>query len=312
MKRTTNVLVATAAIAAIATAPAIAQTADEPTSSAGATAVEVDGVATVSGTDASRNGDGSGSSSSTVVGLGDETVVGGTQEGNGESGGEIFTTGEDSENGYLTVGGWEATVDDSSSDSSAAVLRGNLGGEGGISGSALESSSHAEDGSSNASTTGVTLDLGGGQLHLELLHASTSSDGTGESWILLINDQKILTSEQADGRCEIPADPLVHILCLYAHAIEGEDGVTGGTAGVADVAALDGNLTGGLFRADATQATQVGSGDITPPVPPAGDIAPPTPAGDGTLPRTGAGLATALLGLLSMGAGAGLRRFARR
>ena len=172
MTRRRNLILATTAIAVIAAAPAAAQTADatsqtNPTSEAGATAVEIDGVATISGTSATRDGEGGGTASATVLELGGETVVGGTQEGEGESGGEVLTTGEDNEQGYLTVGGWDATVDGSSSDASSSVADGNLGGEEGASITVLDSASHAEDGASSAETTGVIIDLGGGQLHLE-------------------------------------------------------------------------------------------------------------------------------------------------
>ncbi len=330
MNRRTIAALAGVATLTIAAAPATAQTVDsadtvesvdstvEPTSEAGATAVEVEGVATISGTSATRDGEGSGSATATVLEVGGETIVGGTQEGEGSSGGEIVTTGEDNEQGYLTVGGWTADVDGTSSHSRSAVADGNLGGDEGASVSVLESESNAEDGHADAETTGVTVDLGGGQLHLELLHASTASDGTGESWILMANDEKILTSEQADGQCEIPADPVAHLLCLYAEATAGEDGAaagaTGATAGVADFTALDENLAGGLFTAGSSQAPagddageDTGVSDGSTPA--GGEDVLAAPAG--SLPRTGGGILTMLAGVLSMGAGAGLRRFTK-
>lgn len=303
--RSSAIALATVTIAAIAAAPAAAQT--EPHSESGATAVVIDGVAAVSQTTASTEGDGSAEAS--VLKLGGETVVGGSQEGGGENKGEILTTGEDNENGFLTVGSWRATVAGNESDSRTAVVDGNLGGEGGASATVLESESRARSGESEAETTGVRLQLGE-DLTIELLRATTSSSGEGESYILSINDEKILTSEQADGQCEIPADPLLHLLCLYAEATEGEDGTTETVAGVVDVKALDENLTGRAFdtRASAAPAAEVGGEQI--------DRA---PAGEededgapiGSLPRTGGGLTGVLLGLLTMGSGAALRRFGR-
>jgi hypothetical protein len=301
--RTSSIALATVAIAAMAAGPAAPQT-TEPTSEAGATAVVVDGVAAISQTHASHGGEGSAEAS--VLKLGDETVVGGTQEGNGEQQGETLTTGEDNEDGYLTVGGWRASVDDDRSHGRAAVADGNLGGDEGISVTALESESTATSEGSDAETTGVRLQLGP-ELEIELLRATTSSAGEGESYVLAINGEKVLSSEQADGGCEIPADPLLHLLCLYADATEGEDGATGGAAGVADITALDENLTGRAFDAEALGA-------------PAGENVSSAPAGEddraeaapaGTLPRTGGGLAAGLMGLLTMGAGVALRRVGR-
>lgn len=310
--KTSHIILATTVVSLLAGAPVAAQTETEPTSEAGARAVEVDGVLTISETSATRDGDGGGTADATVIGLGGEQVVGGSAgEDQDEASGEILTTGEDNEDGFLTVGGWSASVDDTSSDAETAVVEGNLGGEEGISGSALTSESHAEDGAASATTTGATLDVGGGQLHVEVLKATTSSDGEGESYILMINGEKIATSDDADGQCEIPADPVLHLLCLYAEATEGEDGATGAVAGVADVSALEDAITAQLVAAESasTEDLEVGA------APPAGEPAQPAPDTDpagGPLPRTGGGLFTGLAGLLSMGAGLGLRRFANR
>lgn len=316
MHRRTQITIATFAVAALAASPAAAQTADDTYSEAGATALEVDGVVTVSSTEASTQDDGS--ASATVIAVGDETVVGDSQEGPGEVQGEILTTGEDNEQGYLTIGGHEATVEEDRSHARTAVADGNLGGDEGVTVTVLESRSTAADEGSDAETTGAAIDLGG-QLRVEVLHANTSSSGDGGSYVLGINDEQLFSSEQADGQCSIDADPLLQLLCLYAAAVEGEDGLTGGTAGVLDVTGLDGNLTGRAFDATATSGPADG-GDGEAPAP-AGDDGPaPAPdAGDdgepaapaGTLPRTGGGLAAGLLGLLAMGAGEGLRRFKR-
>lgn len=308
MHRSTPLTLATAVVAALAASPAAAQT--TPSSDAGATAGQVDGVVTVSGTSASTGG--AGAASSTVLGLGEETVVGGSQEGRGEQQGEVVSTGEDSERGYLTVGGWRTQVEQDRSYARSAVVDGNLGGEGGISGSVLRSESTAERERAEASTTGVVLDVGGGQLHLELLKATTTSDGPGHSAIVVLNGDAHLTSDDAGGRCEIPAEPILHLLCLYAHAVTGEDGsAIGGGAGVADATALDGNLTGRAFDARAT----AGPADEEPEAPEPAGGSDPVPAPDdplGPLPRTGAGLLAGLFGLAAIGAGEGLRRFGRR
>jgi hypothetical protein len=307
--RRQQIVLASTVIAALAAAPAAAQ---EPGSEAGATAVEVDGILRISDTEASTYDDGS--ASATVIGIGEEQVVGGTQEGPGENSGEILTTGEDNEQGHLTVGGWSATVEDDRSHAESSVVDGNLGGEEGISGTVLESESTAtESGGSEAETTGVRVRLSD-QLELELLHANTSSSGEGESYILAINGEQVFSSEQADGQCEIPADPLAHLLCLYAEATEGEGDLTGGNAGVLDFTALDENITGRTFDAEAAAApgddafASAPAGEEEPQAAPGGDAVEPA----GTLPRTGGGLFAGLAGLLALGAGEGLRRVGRR
>jgi hypothetical protein len=306
--RTTRVLCTSVVVTALTAAPAAAQA--PPSSEAGATAAQVDGVATVSGTSASTAE--SGSADATVIGLGGETVVGGAQEGPGEQSGEIVTIGEDSEQGFLTVGGWDTTVEEDRSTARTAVVEGNLGGEEGGSLTVLESESTAERDGSEASTTGVRLRLSDHEV--ELLHAHTSSTGEGASYVASINGERILSNEDAGGSCEIPADPLLHLLCLYAEAIaEDADGATGGKAGVADVTGLDGNLAGRLFD---TVATAGPAGEAETRTPAGGDDPTPAPAGDpepgGPLPRTGAGLLPGLLGLLAMGLGDRLRRVGRR
>lgn len=323
--RPSTLALAALAVASIAAAPA---TADGPDSESGASAVQVQDVATISGTQAST-GDG-GSASSTVVGVGGETVVGGSQEGEGSQSGEIVGTGE-TDNGQATVGGWSADVEDDRSSSEASVLDARQNEEDGLAVTALRSRSEAtKDGGSSASSTGARVSGGGNSL--TVLHSEANSNGEGGSYLVGINDEtRIGTSEDANGECKVEADPLADVLCLYAGATsgdgEGEDGSgdasTGYGAGVVDSELLDGATGLDLINAETGEVPAGdGSGDATPPAgdpddgtgddstPPAGDT-PFTPAADpsGELPRTGGGIATSLLGLLGIGGAAALKRF---
>lgn len=299
------------AVLALLAGPAVALADD---SEAGATAVNVADQIILSETSASTQDDGS--ASATSIQLFGETVSGGTQEGTGETSGELVGTG-DNEQGELSVGSWQASVTDDGSTADSAVVHGRLGDTSSDQYAEvrlLESHSRATSDGSESSTTGATVDLGG-QLFLQLLHAQTSSGGDGSSALAIVNDEGIGTSEQFEGQCEIPADPLIHLLCLYADAHSGDTEIPEGAggAGVADVVALDGNLTGDLFQASAAPAeddAQAAPGE---------DVSDGSTDDDGTnaapsgaLPRTGMDLSLLAIGLSLLGTGTGLERVRRR
>lgn len=314
-RRKLSTFLAAVPLAALAlVAGPVAAVADEHSES-GATAVNVADQVVISSTAASTEDDGS--ADATVVEVGGETVIGSTQEGEGSQSGEAFTTGENDQ-GELTIAPHESTVTEDESYARTAVADGRLGDEESdqyATVTVLESESHATDDGSSSSTTGARIDLGG-QLMLELLHAETTSDGDGSSAVAYVNDEGILTSEQFEGQCEIPADPLAHLLCLYAEAYAGEDGLPegAGDAGVLDATLADGNLTAGLFQAsaDAGDGTAGGEDEQVLSDELAADDEGTAGAPSGTLPMTGGGLSAALLGLGMLGAGAGLQRFRRR
>ncbi|MGH3443642.1 MAG: hypothetical protein ACRDUY_16660 [Nitriliruptorales bacterium] len=288
-------------------------------SSSEAAAVEVDGVAVVSGTEASTQDDGS--ASATAVGLGDEQVVGGSQEGEGESGDAVFSTGE-TENGHLHVLTWQAAVDDEGSSARSAAVDGNVGGDEGLSLVVLEANSNARRDGSSGDSSGARLNAGGDEgLTLVLLHAAMTSGGDGGAFLAGINDERIGTDEDFGGGCEIDASPLVHLICVAAREMSDEqreellpgsgDGGSGSEAFIADIEAVDGNLLGGLFTAGAAQAPE----DAPPAAPAAagGPGEPPSeaPSEGGALPLTGGGTLWMLLGVLTSGAGVALRRWIR-
>lgn len=303
------------AVLALLAGPTAAFAVDD--SEAGATAVNIADQVVISETSASTEDDGS--ASAAPVKLGGEAVVGGTQEGEGEQSGELVGTG-DNDQGELTVAPWETSVTDDESSGESAILHGRLGDTSSdqyAEVTVLESKSTATSDGSTASTTGARIDLGG-QLMLELLHAETTSTGDGSSALAIVNDEGIGTSEQFEGQCEIPADPLLHLLCLYANAHSGDTEIPDGAgdAGIADFTGLDGNLTGGLFQASADP-----TGDDTAAASDEDDASDDEVSGDGegtsaapagTLPRTGAGLGLIAIALGLIGSGTGLDRFRRR
>lgn len=312
MKRTSPCLAALPVAALVLLAPTAAAADD---SEAGATAVNLVDQVVISETSATTEGDGA--ASAEPLKLGGETVVGGTQEGAGEQSGELAGTGEN-EQGELTVAPWQTTVSEDESSGSAAVAHGRLGDTSSdqyAEVTVLESHSHATSDGSRASTTGARIDLGG-QLMLQLLHAETTSEGDGSSALAIVNGEGIGTSEQFAGQCRIPAEPLVDLLCLYARAHSGDTELPedAGDAGVADIVALDGNITADLFQVTAAPAV----GDDTTPE----DQPPGAPNDDGdvpgdpevqprTLPRTGGGAALLPWALGLIGAGAGMDRLRR-
>lgn len=290
-------------------------------SSSSAEAVNVADQVVVSSTSATTS-DG-GSADATVLELGGETVVGGSQEGEGANSGAVISEGSDG--GELTIGGWSATVTGEGSESQSSVVYGRSP-DGDLEATVLGSRSEATPDGSRSSTTGADVNLGQGELHLRLLTASTSSDGDGSSAIAYVNDEGIFTSDQAGGGCEIPAEPLLSLLCLYAEQQEGDalGADAPGDAGVADVGLLDENVQAGLFQAagssstsgdDPTAGGDDPSGDDPAPAPDAPEddtVISAAPTGDdGSLPRTGGAWSLMLSGLASMGLGLSLRRYVR-
>lgn len=291
--------------------------ADDSGSSSSATAAQVDGVVEISSTEADTSGDGS--ASSTPVGIGGETLLGGSQDGDGSSSGEAATTGEN-EQGELTIGQWSAAVENGEAESESSLVYGRLADVLWI--ELLQSYSQASEDGSHSETTGATADAGDGQLHVEVLHSESSSDGEGTSYLASINGNEIGSSEQADGQCEIPADPVLHVNCLEANEWDGSqdldgdgepDGQIGADATVADADVGDGALTGEVFAAEAAEGPSEPDDEApapdTAPAPEPDTSAPAPDVESGTLPRTGGGATAAVAGLGLLGSAAALERW---
>ncbi len=307
MRRLTLATMLAAPALALAASPAFAADGGG-TSSARATAAKVDGVATVSDSQATSDPSGSSAEANSLE-LGDQTVAGGSQEGPGTNSGDIVGTG-DTPLGSATVGGWNAEVDQAQNARANAALAEVNGPEGTLHAELLSSEAIAGPGHSSSESSAVYLMLGE-DFQLYVLHAEKSSDDDGTSELAQINDQGIGTSDQVDG-CEIPAEPLIDIICLAADA-EGLHSADGPTTAVADVGAGQDNLVAGVILASSQE--QAAAPTAPEPSPSAPDVLDDvtTPAGGpSSLPRTGGGLALLPLGASLVGVGEALRRFRNR
>lgn len=293
-------------------------------STAEATAAEVEGIVAISDTSA----DSDGSASATALSLGDETVVGGTQEGEGESSGEIFDSG-DTELGRLALAAWEAAVDSDSAHSRATFVRLTVIDEDTVDARVLDSYSEATSNGSESYSEGVRITLGGGAendgLTIVLLRSESSSDGEGSVYLASVNGEEIFNDEQVEGQlCAVDANPLLYVKAICTEA---DEEVGGNNGGVATVDALDENLhaqvmtSGAAPGADDESGNDAGddAGDADVPEDDNGDDAgddadqqPQTEVQAATtdsLPRTGAPAAMGLFGLIALGSGEALRRF---
>lgn len=288
-------------------------------SSSEAEALNVNDQIVVSSTSATTEGDGS--ANATAIELGGETVSGGSQEGEGSSSGELGGTGE-TQLGSVSVAPWRAEVDgEGNAESEAHAARVTVIDEDTAYVEVLSARSTATHEGSESESAGATIDLGDGQFHAILLHAYSNSKGEGGAALADINGNEIGSDEHFDGGCELPADPLLRLVCVYADETgEGAIGADNdGTAGVIDVAALDDNIKGDGFQSSATETpagdTEVLAGAPNEPAEDDGEGAPndvttaSAPTGRDALPLTGGGIGLALMGLAAMLGGEGLRRF---
>jgi len=234
-----------------------------PDGSSSATALEVSGVVAAGKTSASAGSSG-GSSSADALDLLGQRVAGGDQSGNGSNSGNIFGTG-DTPLGDLEIAPWSASVsqsgDTTQSAAEAALAHASLTGVAEL--WLLHSQSQASwnsDHSTGDSQSDAAEVSAFGQLDIKVLHSEAHSDGSGQSDVLVVNGQSIISSDDANGQCTINAAPLLVLNCLTA---------TGGTSGVvssaeSDVATVDvgqGQLTGTVVGSK----SQGASAPATPP-----------------------------------------------
>lgn len=203
-----------------------------PQASAEAYAAQIVGIIALSHTKASA-GSGGTSGTADVLELGGPnppaSQFGGTVTGAGTQTGNLLDTGPNSQF-RLQVAPWSVNNTQSTSTAIADLLLLNLGDpttSQSASVDLLHSKSDANwtsaASSSDSTTDGAIVNLGGPSgLTLDVLHAETTSSGTGSSYLLSINGQQIGTSGQANGQCTITIPGLLTINCLSA---------TGGLAG---------------------------------------------------------------------------------
>ena len=304
--------VAAAVTGIVLAAPGIAAAQDLPPGTASGVAAQVEGIVAVSQTGAEAN-EGGGSSSANVVQLGDTTVIGGTSEG----GGKLFGTGP-TPLGEANVAPWSATTGagNGCNTATASSAVANAAALGAVTLDVLQSSSSANHCGNKsggaASSDGAVIDIGNGALHLVVLHSDAStSNQKPNSWILGINDTRLLTDEDLGPRCVLQIPSLVGLVCLSVSG--GANAPVG--ASLADVGVADGSVSASAFgaaAAPAEAARTAGAPEVlsgtTAPAPESAAA-----ASTGSLARTGMELgALAFIGANLAAAGAALRRRARR
>jgi hypothetical protein len=288
-----------------------------PPGSAEAYALLIDPLLAVGHTKATAGGSSSATANALEVGgkpLIDGTT-GGTQSGAGSKHGALLDTGV-TPLGQLELTPWAASVTStdsgSSADSDAALLRLFFVDPTIFRAAVLQSHSHAESDSSGSSSSsssdGAAVNAGDGALDVHVLHAESSSKSGGSSYLVGINDNKVGTSDDANGNCAVEVPGVVSLSCLTA---------TGGTAGtVSQAGSSVGNATLGTGQAGGTVVGTQASGQKAT----LGSGNPPTSSASGSnanngssLPFTGSDLPPVVaLGALLLAAGAWLQQTNRR
>lgn len=273
------------------------------------------------------------SADASVVRLGGEPLLGlgGSQQGDGASGGSLVDTGA-ALPARVQVGPWHASADGTHTAtrharSSAAVARADLPSV--VSAGVLTSDSEASHTDQKSSGTAVTdgvhlsaLDAIG----LVLLHSEVSTEGQGHSYLVGLNGTELGTDEQlgASPLCALNAAGLASLSCLTAAGGNGAGNPVAqvvqltpaveALAAVNPVAAFTSAATSGAGTPAVTAPAPapVVEGEATRALAPAPAAAAPSAASRHAinLPRTGAAAATLAgfaLGLLMIGFA--LRRF---
>jgi len=218
-----------------------------PPGDASAVAVEVDGVIAVGKTSAHAASDDSGAHADALDLLG-QRISGGDQTKPGSSDGNIIGTGS-TPLGDAELAPWSAEVqqtgDSSTAKAEAALAHVNLADAFEL--WLLHSQSTAtwtgDKSTGDSSSDGAEVSALG-VLDIKVLHSEAHSGATGKSDLLVINGNEIGSSDQANGMCEIPADPLIHLLCLTADGGTSSTGVTTSDGTVVSVDIGGGQLTG--------------------------------------------------------------------
>ena len=215
-----------------------------PPGEASAVAAQVDDVVAVAHTEATAGPSGNDATANAleIGGSAPSKEFGGTEDGPGHSSGALVDTGDDP-NFSLQITPWSADVDQRSAVAKAALARLRVAGA--ISVDVLQSESQATyDGNSSSgasSSDGAVANVGGdGGLTIVVLHSEASSAaGASGAYLLAINDNKIGTSDDANGACLIELPDLVRITCLTA---------SGGTAG--DLTGFEAEVLGAVVGGD--------------------------------------------------------------
>src|SRR4051812_11244861 len=251
------------------TSSTVTTTTPAPPGDSSAVAAEISGIVSVGKTSAHAASSGSGAHADAVDLFG-QRVSGGDQTKPGSSDGNLIGTG-DTPLGDAELAPWSAKVTEDGSGSTAqaeaALAHVNLADAFEV--WVLHSQSQAawtpEKSSGDSFSDGAEVSALG-QLDIKVLHSEAHSGATGKSDLVVINGNEIGSSDQAAGMCEIPADPLLHLLCLTASGGTSSTGVTtsGGTVVTVDIG---GGQLGGTISGSTTQGgtAQTPSSSVKPP-----------------------------------------------
>src|SRR3954453_16555962 len=229
------------------TTSTITTTTPAPPGDSSAVAAEVGGILTVGKTSAHAASSGSGAHADALSILGQQ-VSGGDQAKPGSSAGNIIGTG-DTPLGDAEVAPWSAKVTEtgtsSTAEAEAALAHVNLADafEVWLLHSKSQASWTAEKSSGDSFSDGAEVSALGA-LDVKVLHSEAHSGAKGKSDLVVINGNEIGSSDQVDGQCEIPADPLIHLLCLTADGGTSATGVTTSDGTVISVDIGGGQLPG--------------------------------------------------------------------
>src|SRR3954447_9813851 len=229
------------------TTSTVTTTTPAPPGDSSAVAAEVGGILTVGKTSAHAASSGSGAHADALSILG-QRVSGGDQTKPGSSSGNLIGTG-DTPLGDAEVAPWAAKVTEdgtsSTAQAEAALAHVNLADafEVWLLHSQSTATWNGEKSTGDAFSDGAEVSALG-QLDIKVLHSEAHSGASGKSDLIVINGNEIGSNEQADGMCEIPADPLLHLLCLTADGGTSSTGVTTSDGTVISVDIGGGQLTG--------------------------------------------------------------------
>lgn len=296
----------------VGAAPAWAQTTPAPPGSAEAVAAEVDGVVRVAHTKAEANPDPTTSNATAnaveVGGNPPLAQLGSTQTGVGEQNNVLLELGDLGSTGVKVAPSSAKVSRDGSNSTStarAALLRLVLVSPGLVAIDVLQSFSEANytsaSSTGNASSDGVAATVAGQKV--TLLHSEASTANGGSSYVVGVNDTKLITNNDVGQTTKIIDIP--GILRLNAVTVDGGPGsglvkASAVDAAVANVpAVLSGVSAAGSPNPVAASApAELGAGD--------------TGSGGGGLPRTGLAVGgLVLLGAGLIGAGALVARVTR-
>ena len=305
-----------------------------PPASASGVAAQVGSLLDVSSTGATADSN-TASSEASVISITEHPLfgLGGTQQGDGQTGGALLDT-QASLPARVQVAPWAASASGTGTStrqakSSAAVARADVPDV--ADAHVLTSDSEATHSGQASNGTAVTAGFQLGVLNairLVLLHSEVSSDGMGHSYLLGLNGMELGTDEQLGGTplCALQAPGLLALSCLSS------SGGTGTAGGIDEAAAQVAGVTPALdalsvldpvaaFTSSATSGTGEAAAAAAPEAaaPASAEASRSTApdavanAGTGLLPRTGATVASLLASAVALLLfGVVLRRFRLR